>query len=262
MAKIIAIVNQKGGVGKTTTAINLAAALAIVGKKVLLVDLDPQGNSSTGLGVPASQRRHNIYTVLAGESEAAQAIKVSDVVPELHILPSTVDLSAAEVELAGVANRERYITDAMAPINADYDYIFIDCPPSLGMLTINAMVASTSVIIPLQCEFFSLEGLSHLTRSFKRIRNNYNENVKIEGILLTMHDPRNKLTGEVEKEVRSHFGRMVFDTKIPRNVRMSEAPSHGKPVIVYDHKCRGSKAYMYLAKEMLQREHDAHKQVA
>ncbi|MET0155825.1 MAG: ParA family protein [Rickettsiales bacterium] len=262
MAKIIAIVNQKGGVGKTTTAINLAAALAIVGKKVLLVDLDPQGNSSTGLGIPIADRRHNIYTVLSGDSSAGDAVKISDLVPELHVMPSTVDLSAAEIELANISDREKYIKEALEELNSLYDYIFIDCPPSLGMLTINAMVASHSVLIPLQCEFFSLEGLSHLTRSLKRIKENFNNALTIEGILLTMYDPRNRLTGDVENEVRTHFGKTVFETKIPRNVRMSEAPSHGKPVIVYDHKCRGSKAYMYLAKEMLQRERVGERQVA
>jgi chromosome partitioning protein len=254
MTKVIAVVNQKGGVGKTTTAINLAAAMAIVRKRILLIDLDPQGNSSTGLGISLDDRKHNIYTVLAGDSDFAQAVRVSKVVPELHIVPSTVDLAAAEFELAGMEDRENFLKEALAEQLSSYDYVFIDCPPSLGMLTINAMAASHSVIIPLQCEFFSLEGLSHLMQSFKRIRQSYNPNLAIEGILLTMYDKRNRLTIDVEKEVRSHFGRLTFETVIPRNIRMSEAPSHGKPVIIYDHTCTGSKAYMYLAKELLQKQ--------
>lgn len=254
MTTTFAIVNQKGGVGKTTTAINLATALAVAEKKTLLIDLDPQGNTSTGFGIESDCRNNNIYTLLSNLSSFEESVIISDIVENLHIIPSTVDLSAAEIELVSQEGRENFLKNILAPARELYDFIFIDCPPSLGMLTINAMTAADSVIIPLQCEFFSLEGLSHLIRTYELVKKNYNNDLIIEGILLTMYDKRNKLTLDVEKEVRTYFGRAVFDTVIPRNVRMSEAPSHGKPVIIYDYRCNGSKSYMYLAREILHKQ--------
>ncbi len=252
-AKIISIVNQKGGVGKTTTAINLAAALAILNKKVLLIDLDPQGNASTGFGIALSQRQKTIYEILIGECDIEQALiptKFSD----LKIITSTVDLSACEVELVGVEKREYLLRRALKNLVHNFDYILIDCPPSLGILTINALTASDSVLIPMQCEFFSLEGLSHLLTTLDLIKDNLNHHLTITGIILTMHDRRNKLTEQVETDVRDYLKEKVFHHVIPRNVKMSEAPSHGLPGVVYDSKCPGSIAYFGLAKEVLERE--------
>lgn len=252
-AKIISIVNQKGGVGKTTTAINLAAALAILNKKVLLIDLDPQGNASTGFGIALSQRQKTIYEILIGECDIEQALiptKFSD----LKIITSTVDLSACEVELVGVEKREYLLRRALKNLVHNFDYILIDCPPSLGILTINALTASDSVLIPMQCEFFSLEGLSHLLTTLDLIKDNLNHHLTITGIILTMHDRRNKLTEQVETDVRDYLKEKVFYHVIPRNVKMSEAPSHGLPGVVYDSKCPGSIAYFGLAKEVLERE--------
>ena len=251
-AKIISIVNQKGGVGKTTTAINLAAALAILNKKVLLIDLDPQGNASTGFGIALSQRQKTIYEILIGECDIEQALiptKFSD----LKIITSTVDLSACEVELVGVEKREYLLRRALKNLVHNFDYILIDCPPSLGILTINALTASDSVLIPMQCEFFSLEGLSHLLTTLDLIKDNLNHHLTITGIILTMHDRRNKLTEQVETDVRDYLKEKVFHHVIPRNVKMSEAPSHGLPGVVYDSKCPGSIAYFGLAKEVLER---------
>ena len=252
-AKVFSIVNQKGGVGKTTTTVNLATAFAAAKKKVLLVDLDPQGNSSTGFGIMQSQRQKTIYEVLIGECSMHNAVMPTRI-PHLSIVTSTVDLSACEVELANASKREFILRKALKEIISDYDYILIDCPPSLGMLTVNALTASDSILIPMQCEFFSLEGLSHLLTSLDLVKDNLNHDLKISGIILTMHDCRNKLTEQVEVDVRSFLKDKVFKNTIPRNVKLSEAPSHGLPAIIYDSKCPGSIAYIKLAKEILERE--------
>ncbi len=252
-AKVFSVVNQKGGVGKTTTTINLATAFAAIKKKVLLVDLDPQGNASTGFGIMQSQRQKTIYEVLIGECSAKSAVMPTRI-PNLNIITSTVDLSACEIELANMDKREYILRRVLKEVVSDYDYILIDCPPSLGMLTVNALTASDSILIPMQCEFFSLEGLSHLLTSLDLVKENLNHNLKISGIILTMHDRRNKLTEQVEIDVRSFLKDKVFKNAIPRNVKLSEAPSHGLPGIIYDSKCPGSAAYIKLAKEILDRE--------
>jgi chromosome partitioning protein len=251
--QIIAVVNQKGGVGKTTTAVNLGTALAATGKKVLLIDLDPQGNASTGFGIENKARKVNIYQVLIEKNCASDAILNTEI-PNLQLIAATVDLSAAEFEMSSFSRREYRLKEALKTISNLYNYILIDCPPSLGMLTINALVASNSVLIPLQCEFFALEGLSHLLKTIGLVKKNLNPYLNINGIVLTMYDKRNNLTEQVEIDVRSYLGEEVYNTVIPRNIRISEAPSHGKPAIVYDYKCPGSMAYLHLAKEMINRE--------
>ena len=251
-SKIIAVVNQKGGVGKTTTAINLATALASIGKKILLVDLDPQGNASTGMGAMQHERNVTAYDLLVFDTVAKDAIKRSQI-PNVDIIVSTVDLSGAELELISKNNREFILKNKLASVVDQYDYIFIDCPPSLSILTINALVFATSVLIPLQCEFFALEGLTHLLKTVNLIKKKLNPELEIEGVLLTMYDRRYNLTAQVEEDVRGHLGKMVLNTVIPRNVRISEAPSHGKPAIIYDLKCIGSMAYIALAKEILEK---------
>ena len=259
--RVLVVANQKGGVGKTTTAINLGTALAAIGENVLILDLDPQGNASTGLGFGARDRGYSTYDVLLGDVTLRQAI-VPTAVPRLHLAPSTMDLLGAELELAPHKDRSFRLRDAIARLEADhepearYDYILIDCPPSLNLLTVNAMAASDAVLVPLQCEFFALEGLSQLMRTVELVRGSLNPNLEIQGVVLTMYDRRNSLSEQVAKDVRAHFGATVYATVIPRNVRVSEAPSFGKPVLVYDLRCAGSQAYLKLAREVVVRERD------
>jgi chromosome partitioning protein len=251
---VLAIANQKGGVGKTTTAINLGTALAATGRRVVIFDLDPQGNASTGLGVLAAGRRRNAYHALIGEVPAAAVIQPT-AVPNLGIIPAGVDLSGADIELAPQAEREHFLRRALRDLGpAATDYVLIDCPPALGLLTVNALAAAHAVLVPLQCEFFALEGIVHLMRTIERVRNSFNPDLEIQGIVLTMFDRRNRLSELVAADVRFHFGSKVYQTVIPRNVRVSEAPSHGRPVLLYDFGCPGSQAYVHLASEVLRRE--------
>ncbi|TAL30982.1 MAG: ParA family protein [Alphaproteobacteria bacterium] len=251
--KYISVSNQKGGVGKTTTTVNLATALAAVGKKVLVIDLDPQGNASTGFGVDRAERTTGTYEVLFEECEIDRAATATKV-PNLFIVPSSIHLSGAEIELVDAKNREFRLKQALARSKEHYDYVMFDCPPSLNLLTLNALVASTGVLVPLQCEFYALEGLSHLVKTIERVKTAFNEKLELTGVVLTMYDKRNNLANQVSDNVRSFFGEKVYDTVIPRNVRISEAPSFGLPAIVYDMHCPGSQAYIQLAKEMLKRE--------
>ncbi|MGF1544288.1 MAG: ParA family protein [Parvularculaceae bacterium] len=258
--RILALANQKGGVGKTTTAINLATALAAVGERVLLIDLDPQGNASTGLGVAAAERTVTTYDVLMDEARLAAAV-VDAGVPGLTLAPAGVDLAGAEVELIDADRRHfrladalRAYTEGLRAAGEGLDYILIDCPPSLGILTLNALAAADAVMIPLQCEFFALEGLSQIMRTIDTVRAQINPGLTLQGVVLTMRDRRNNLSAEVEADVRAHLGERVYRTVIPRNVRISEAPSHGKPALLYDLKCAGSQAYVRLASEVIERE--------
>jgi chromosome partitioning protein len=259
--RIISLANQKGGVGKTTTAINLGTALAAIGERVLIVDLDPQGNASTGLGIDRRSRNVSTYDVLIGEAPLRDAV-VPTAVPRLHIAASTMDLSGLELELGSTKDRAFRLRDAIAALNtnvsepADYTYVLIDCPPSLNLITVNAMAASDAILVPLQCEFFALEGLSQLLQTVEQVRSTLNPNLSIHGVVLTMFDSRNNLSNQVVADVRQFMGAKVYNTMIPRNVRISEAPSYGKPVLVYDLKCSGSEAYLKLATEVIQRERE------
>ena len=251
LGKIIAITNQKGGVGKTTTAVNLSACVAALGKKVLLVDIDPQGNATSGLG-KAGAGEHTVYDVLIGEASAAEATLDTGFGP-LSLIPTAIELAGAEIELVGVDNREKLLKDALAPVQGDYDFIFIDCPPSLSLLTLNALTAADSVLIPIQCEYYALEGVGQLVNTVKLMRKRLNPNLAVEGILLTMFDGRTNLCAQVAQEVRNHFADEAFETAIPRNVRLSEAPSYGLPIHLYDARCSGAKAYQALAEELIDR---------
>ncbi|MGO4570784.1 ParA family protein [Microvirga sp. 2TAF3] len=256
--RTLVLANQKGGVGKTTTAINLGTALAAIGEKVLIVDLDPQGNASTGLGIDRKNRSVSTYHVLAGEASLEGAI-TETVVPRLFVAPSTLDLLGIELEIASERNRAHRLRSAIQglmtyEVTDPFTYILIDCPPSLNLLTINALTAADAVLVPLQCEFFALEGLSQLLKTVEQVRSALNPQLSIHGVVLTMFDPRNNLSGQVVADVRQFMGSKVYETMIPRNVRVSEAPSHGKPVLLYDLKCAGSQAYLRLASEIIQRE--------
>lgn len=252
-AKIISVVNQKGGVGKTTTTVNLSTALSTMHQKTLVIDLDPQGNSSTGFGIKQQHRQVTIYQVLTGLSKLEESIIATNI-PNLNIITSNTNLSAAELELMSFKRREYILSNLLTTIADHYDYIIIDCPPSLNLLTVNALVASEEVLIPMQCDFYSLEGLSHLLKTIEIVEKHLNPRIKIGGILFTMYDKRTCLTEQVEIDVRQCLGELVFKTTIPRNVRVSEAPSYGKPAIIYDHKCSGSIAYMELTKEILNKQ--------
>jgi chromosome partitioning protein len=253
MSHVITIANQKGGVGKTTTTINLATALAAVDKKVLIIDFDPQANASTGLGFTKQKRLLTCYGLLVGEYTMSQVLAKTSI-PGLSLIPSSIDLLGAEIELVQMSQRESILKNILDPYHHLFDYILIDCPPSMGLLTLNAMVAASGVIIPLQCEYYALEGLSYLLGSIQKIKKNFNEHLELFGVALTMYDKRSSLCQMVAEDVRKFLGNKVFETAIPRNTRVSEAPSHGKPVLLYDFKCQGSQAYMSLAKEVLLRD--------
>ena len=250
MGKIIAFANQKGGVGKTTTCVNLSAFLAILGKKILLVDMDPQGNASSAVGVECAKTDNTMYELLLGECSAKDAIHHSNV-KNLDVIPSNVDLSGAEVDLVYMDNREKVLKEALAPIKNQYDYIFVDCPPSLGLITVNALTATDSIIIPIQCEYFALVGLGQLMNTVRLIKQHLNPNLDIEGVLMTMKDNRSNLVTQVASEIQKYFGNKVYKTTIPRNIRLAEAPSHGLPIYVYDPKAKGAQAYEDLSKEFL-----------
>ncbi|MBO4626340.1 MAG: ParA family protein [Alphaproteobacteria bacterium] len=252
MAQIIAFANQKGGVGKTTTAVNIGASLATIGRRVLLVDLDSQGNAGTGLGFVRSMHKQSVYSVLMGSSPAAENI-LTTAIPNMHIMPSTMQLADAEVELMDMERREYRLRDALAQIADHYDYILLDCPPALGLITINSLVASNYVIIPMQCEFYALEGITHMVNSIREVHNRWNPELEILGVLLTMYTKQYGMTHAVEDDVRKKFGDAVFKTVVPRNVRVSEAPSHGKPALFYDFNSSGAQAYLRVATEVIQK---------
>ncbi|MDD5585842.1 MAG: ParA family protein [Alphaproteobacteria bacterium] len=251
--RVIAIVNQKGGVGKTTTAVNLATAMAAVGKRVLIVDADPQGNASTGFGIPRSERGAGCYEMMF-DGLSVEETAVATPIPNLSIVTSSVDLAGAEIQLVNTERREYRMREAFGRSAKDYDFILIDCPPSLNLITLNALVAADAILVPLQVEFYALEGMSSLLQTVDAIRARFNPELEIQGVVLTMFDKRNSLSEAVAKDVREFFGDLVYETVIPRNVRVSEAPSHGKPVLLYDLKCIGSRAYMLMAGELLRRE--------
>ena len=253
MPRVFAIANRKGGVGKTTTTVNVATAMAATGKKVLVIDLDPQGNASTSMGVDKKGSMASSYEVLIGEAKLSQAVVWTEV-PNFSIVPSSPDLAGAEIELVDMDNREYALKKALVKDAVNYDYVLIDCPPSLSLVTINALVAADAVIVPLQCEFLALEGITDLIKNINIIKKKFNPKLALHGVVLTMYDKRNNLTQMVEDDVRQFFGKKVYNTVIPRNVRISEAPSHGKPVLIYDFKCPGSQAYISLTGEVLRRE--------
>lgn len=252
MARIVAVVNQKGGVGKTTTAVNLAASVAAEGYRVLLVDFDPQGNASSAVGHPKDTVNKTVYDALVDDVTFADIILPTEI-STLFVAPTTMDLVGAEIELIGSEARERYLADRLATVEGNFDYILIDCPPSLGILTLNALVAAHSVVVPMQAEYFAMEGLSALLTTIERVKQTFNPRLELEGILFCMYDPRTNLAGQVRGEVEEHMGDRVFRTLIPRNVRLSEAPSHGKPVLLYDLRCAGSQSYLKLAREFVDR---------
>ncbi len=257
-AKVIAIVNQKGGVGKTTTTMNLSTALCAMKKRVLIVDLDPQSNSTSGLGVEQDTFHYTSYDLLI-QNEDIKKLVIKTPIPNLSIIPATMDLSGAEVELAGLESKEYYLRRSLAQLHDMFDYILIDCPPSLGLLTVNALAAAHEVLIPLQCEYFALEGLSHLVKTVKTINISVNPSLRIRGIILTMYDSRNNLSKMINEDVRKYYGTLVYKTIIPRNVRISEAPSHGYPVLIYDPTCVGSRAYIDLASEVILQEKNSNR---
>lgn len=250
MGKIISVTNQKGGVGKTTTCVNLASYIADSGKKVLLIDMDPQGNACTSVGVEVSKGQDSIYEMLLGEVSAKEATYAS-VLNNLEVIPSNVDLSGAEVDLVYAQNRENVLKEALKDVKDKYDFIFIDCPPSLGLLTVNALTASDSIIIPIQCEYFALVGLGQLMNTVRLVKMHLNPNIEIEGVVLTMKDNRSNLVSQVADDINKHFGEKVYKTSIPRNVRLAESPSHGKPILLYDNKSKGAVAYKALSEEFL-----------
>ncbi len=253
MGRVICVCNQKGGVGKTTTAVNVASCLALSEKRTLLIDLDPQANASSGLGIRLAKGEQSVYHLLLGHEDIANITRSTEL-EYLRILPSSQDLIGAEIELVGLSSRERKLKEGVGDVRAQYDYIFIDCPPSLGFLTLNALVAADSVLIPIQCEYYALEGVSNLLNTIKRVRSTYNNALQIEGFLLTMFDPRNNLSRQVVENVRTNLSSQVFETVIPRNVRLSESPSFGKPVVLYDITSRGAIGYLALAKEIMDAE--------
>ena len=260
MGKIVSFANQKGGVGKTTTCINLAAYLAFMGKKVLVVDMDPQGNATTGLGVQKTQETLTLYDAIDGSSTITEVIKKT-IVQDLDIVPATVDLAGAEIELVHMNNREKIVKNLLHQVKDKYDYVLIDCPPSLGLLTVNALTASNSVTIPMQCEFLSLEGLSQLMNTIKLVKKHLNPEIDVEGVVLTMKDERSNLIVQVAHEIQRFFGSKVYKNSIPRNVRLAEAPSHGQPIIMYEAKSKGGIAYHKLAEEFLERNKDSYKKI-
>ena len=260
MGKIVSFANQKGGVGKTTTCINLAAYLAVMEKRVLVIDMDPQGNATSGLGVEKSQETETLYDAIDGSVDVVEIIKKT-VIKNLDIIPATVDLAGAEIELVHMANREKIIKGLLEKVKNNYDYLLIDCPPSLGLLTVNALTASDSVAIPIQCEFFALEGLSQLMNTIKLVKKHLNPNIDVEGVILTMKDNRSNLIQQVSQEIQRFFGAKVYKNAIPRSIRLAEAPSHGQPIIMYEAKSKGGLAYCELAKEFLERNNDSYKNI-
>lgn len=260
MGKIISFANQKGGVGKTTTCINLASYLSALEKKVLVVDMDPQGNATSGLGITKNQKILTLYDAIDGDKEINEVVRKTDI-QNLDIIPATVDLAGAEVELVSMRGREKVVKNLLKKVRDNYDYILIDCPPSLGLLTINALTTSNSVVIPIQCEFFALEGLTQLMNTIKLVKKHLNEEIDVEGVILTMKDNRSNLIQEVSQEIKRFFGKKVYNTSIPRSIRLAEAPSHGKPIMTYDARSRGGVAYFELAKEFLDRNKDSYKNI-